>query len=69
MRSAASGAIMMNFKIFPTLTPKVQDKVVSFVGFEGKDMATYRVRVKTRADAEALKEAIDEEVKSISAFK
>lgn len=44
------------------MSPSQSKNTVSFVGHENGEKATYRLRLKTEADAKELKEALDREV-------
>ncbi|KAK4051696.1 hypothetical protein OIO90_004646 [Microbotryomycetes sp. JL221] len=54
MRNEGNNSVMMNFRITPSFQPRVEKTFVSFLGFEGSEPATYRVRVKTKEMADEL---------------
>ena len=58
-RNEVNSNVMVNFRITPQLEVSVEKTFLIFVGFDGSKPQPYRVRTKTKEQAEELKRAID----------
>jgi len=72
LRSATTGKIVINFRMYPGLQPKRSGKTVAFTGHitsPGKDTQTaqYRLRVANEGVATEMTEAIEREVRLVQA--
>ncbi|KAG1799747.1 uncharacterized protein HD556DRAFT_1230772 [Suillus plorans] len=65
MRNSATGRIVINFRLFVSLTPTLMKTMVSFVGHDEGAPASFRIRVKTPEQAQELKNALDREVAAV----
>ncbi|KAG1904270.1 uncharacterized protein F5891DRAFT_945525 [Suillus fuscotomentosus] len=65
MRNSATGRIVINFRLFASLTPTLMKTMVSFVGHDEGAPASFRIRVKTPEQAQELKNALDREVAAV----
>ncbi|KAG2099110.1 hypothetical protein BD769DRAFT_225335 [Suillus cothurnatus] len=65
MRNSATGRIIMNFRLFVSLTPTLTKTMISFVGHDEGAPASFRIRVKTAEQAQELKSALDREVAAV----
>lgn len=65
MRNSATGRIIMNFRLFVSLTPTLMKTMISFVGHDEGAPASFRIRVKTPEQAQELKNALDREVAAV----
>lgn len=65
MRNSATGRIIINFRLFETLSPTLTKLNVSFVGHDDGVPASFRIRVKTAEQAQELKDALDREVAAV----
>ncbi|KAG2055224.1 hypothetical protein BDR06DRAFT_954413 [Suillus hirtellus] len=65
MRNSATGRIVINFRLFVSLTPTLTKTMVSFVGHDEGAPASFRIRVKTPEQAQELKNALDREVAAV----
>ncbi|KAG2153714.1 uncharacterized protein EDB93DRAFT_1248622 [Suillus bovinus] len=65
MRNSATGRIVINFRLFVSLTPTLMKTMVSFVGHDEGAPASFRIRVKTPELAQELKNALDREVAAV----
>ncbi|KAG0698127.1 hypothetical protein DFH29DRAFT_1019689 [Suillus ampliporus] len=65
MRNSATGRIIMNFRLFASLTPTLLKTMVSFVGHDDGAPASFRIRVKSAEQAQELKDALDREVTAV----
>ncbi|KAG1746296.1 hypothetical protein EDD22DRAFT_958381 [Suillus occidentalis] len=65
MRNSATGRIIINFRLFVSLTPTLMKTMVSFVGHDEGAPASFRIRVKTPEQAQELKNALDREVAAV----
>ncbi|KAG2119944.1 uncharacterized protein F5147DRAFT_742170 [Suillus discolor] len=65
MRNSATGRIVINFRLFVSLTPTLMKTMVSFVGHDEGAPASFRIRVKTPEQAQELKTALDREVAAV----
>ncbi|KZT29024.1 hypothetical protein NEOLEDRAFT_1175356 [Neolentinus lepideus HHB14362 ss-1] len=65
LRNTSTGRVIINFKIYAGLTPKVNSKLVSFTGHEEGQAVNYQLRVKTTEDAEQLNQALNREIEFI----
>jgi nucleoporin NUP2 len=59
--------VLQNFKVYAGLNVTRKAKFVSFVGHDNGASTTFRLRVKTEADAVDLKNAIDKDVAAVEA--
>jgi len=62
MRNSATGRIIINFRLFASLSPSLMKTMISFVGHDDGAPASFRIRVKTPESAQELKDALDREV-------
>lgn len=58
LRSEPANHVLINFRLYKGLNPKFDGKLVSLLGFDGKEPTPYRARVLTPADGEKLVKAI-----------
>ncbi|OJA11024.1 hypothetical protein AZE42_06437 [Rhizopogon vesiculosus] len=65
MRNSATGRIIINFRLFPSLSPTLMKTMVSFVGHDNGTPASFRIRVKTPEQAQELNNALDREVAAV----
>lgn len=65
MRNSATGRIIINFRLFASLTPTLMKTMISFVGHDEGAPAPFRIRVKTPEQAQELKNALDREVAAV----
>ncbi|KAG2342478.1 hypothetical protein BDR05DRAFT_1060218 [Suillus weaverae] len=65
MRNSATGRIIINFRLFASLTPALMKTMISFVGHDEGAPASFRIRVKTPEQAQELKNALDREVAAV----
>lgn len=65
MRNSATGRIIINFRLFASLTPTLMKTMVSFVGHDEGVPASFRIRVKTPEQAQELKNAVDRDVAAV----
>ncbi|KAG2361422.1 hypothetical protein BDR07DRAFT_1472132 [Suillus spraguei] len=65
MRNSATGRIIINFRLFVSLTPTLMKTMVSFVGHDEGVPASFRIRVKTPEQAQELKNALDRDVAAV----
>ncbi|KAG2037408.1 hypothetical protein BDR03DRAFT_1091809 [Suillus americanus] len=65
MRNSATGRIIINFRLFVSLTPTLMKAMISFVGHDEGAPASFRIRVKTPEQAQELKNALDREVAAV----
>ncbi|KAG1809298.1 uncharacterized protein BJ212DRAFT_1484421 [Suillus subaureus] len=65
MRNSATGRIIINFRLFVSLTPTLMKTMISFVGHDEGAPASFRIRVKTPEQAQELKNALDREVAAV----
>jgi len=64
-RNSATAKILINFRLYKVLKPTVTKQAISFLGQEDGKPASFRLRLKDEASANALKDAIDAEVAAI----
>ncbi|KAG1746130.1 hypothetical protein EDB19DRAFT_379163 [Suillus lakei] len=65
MRNSATGRIIINFRLFASLTPTLMRTMISFVGHDEGAPVSFRIRVKTPEQAQELKNALDREVAAV----
>ncbi|KAJ1025359.1 hypothetical protein NDA13_004172 [Ustilago tritici] len=58
-RNEANGKVAVNFMTYKGLKTKLESTVNTFLGFEGKEPMTYRVKVKTEDMSKELKEKLE----------
>ncbi|KAK4699367.1 nucleoporin NUP2, partial [Phenoliferia sp. Uapishka_3] len=59
-RNQGNGAVVMNFRLQPGMTVKVEKTFLTFMGFDGTTPQTYRLRVKTVGETEEAKKMLEE---------
>ncbi|TFK54500.1 hypothetical protein OE88DRAFT_1642987 [Heliocybe sulcata] len=65
LRNTSTGRVVINFKIYASMTPKVSSKIISFTGHEEGNAVMYQLRVKTAEDAEQLNQALTREIEFV----
>ncbi|KAG1731496.1 uncharacterized protein EDB91DRAFT_1252135 [Suillus paluster] len=65
MRNSATGRIIINFRLFASLTPTLLKTMVSFVGHDDGAPASFRIRVKNPEQAQELKDALERETTAV----
>ncbi|KAI0793179.1 hypothetical protein C8Q75DRAFT_548001 [Abortiporus biennis] len=74
LRNSSTGKIVINFNIYTGMKPDISKNVVSFIGHDYSEhvteenrgaATTYKLRVKTEAQAQDLKNALDREIEFV----
>jgi len=65
LRNSLTGKIIINFNLYSGLKPTHAAKVVSFVGYDGSEPTSYRLRFKTDDQAKGLRDAFDRDLASV----
>ncbi len=58
-RNEANGKVAVNFMTYKGLTSKLEGTVNTFLGFEGKEMVQFRLKVKAVEGAKEFKDALE----------
>ncbi|KAF8813852.1 hypothetical protein BYT27DRAFT_7180621 [Phlegmacium glaucopus] len=66
LRNSTNGKILINFKIYSGLKPSLAKKALTFVGHDNGVSQTYCVRLPGEEQAQQLKDALDQEIESVT---
>lgn len=58
--------MIQNFRLTPSFDAKLEKTFLTFLGFDGQEPMMYRLRVKTKEDAEAMAQALEKAVQELS---